>query len=393
MGGIFQFIVAIFLSTDSLDDDILFRLLHYQQSSHTVEAFTTAPATVSRFRLGRNSLVNEPPISSLPYAFSALQVSFFSEQTSTDSAKEEDEDVPPAFVIERISNMPINDKLFERISNMCIDVFFKEQLTDAQFLEGTNGDDQQQSLKPGKLYPWKDWQIGYLKNLQASDLRRRRSRFGATNEMFLAYEVLTAAPSVARSRPLILDTGTIYNLSSLTSEKGEEDTCYVRGKLLGFVEITQRPYGIGSPTANDDSTQEIFVNSDGTTDGDTAADPRPLRPVLTNLAVTKEARKYGIGSKLLDECEQHVRKRWKLHEIILEVEDYNTEALKFYLKRGYHVLFSDPASRRYDVRGLWLRKVRCRREVLRKVFHRMDTAGLMESGAMDFFRKVRKGWR
>jgi ribosomal protein S18 acetylase RimI-like enzyme len=234
--------------------------------------------------------------------------------------------------------------------------------------------------------------------LQAADLRRRRSRFGATNEMFLAYEVQAAAPSAARSKPLVLDTETIYNVNSLVSNEksnsddADDNTCFVRGKLIGFVEITQRPYGIGSPDAAEPS-QEIFINADGTTDSDHAPDSRPLRPVLTNLAVVKEARQYGVGSKLLDACEQHVRKRWKLHEIILEVEDYNAPALKFYLKRGYHVLFSDPASRRYDVHGLWLRKVRCRREVLRKVFYGMDTAGLMESGAMELFRKMRERWR
>lgn len=239
--------------------------------------------------------------------------------------------------------------------------------------------------------PWKDWQIGYLKNLQAADLRRRRSRFGATNEMFLAYEVQAVQPSMARSKPLILDTETtIYNANSLPLEN--DDVCYVRGKLLGFVEITQRPYGIGSSTAKEEQ-QEIYINADGTFDGDMNVDPRPLRPVLTNLAVSKDARQYGIGSKLLDACEHHVRKQWKLHEIILEVEDYNSLALKFYTKRGYHVLFSDPASRRYDVHGLWLRKIRCRREVMRKVFSGMDTAGLMETGAMDFFRKMREGWR
>jgi ribosomal protein S18 acetylase RimI-like enzyme len=228
--------------------------------------------------------------------------------------------------------------------------------------------------------------------------------------MFLAYEVLVADPSVARSKPLVLDTETIYNVHSLLlshHDKNDDDEqnscCYVRGKLLGFVEITQRPYGIGTAKDPPTPSQEIYINvNDGsrststTTNGDSnnPSDPhRPLRPVLSNLAVDKDARQYGIGSKLLDACEQHVRKRWKLNEIILEVEDYNAAALKFYLKRGYHILFSDPASRRYDVHGLWLRKIRCRREVLRKVFHGMDAAGLVESGAMDLFRRMIEGWR
>jgi hypothetical protein len=34
----------------------------------------------------------------------------------------------PAFIIERISEMPISDRLFQTISNLCIDVFFKEPL-------------------------------------------------------------------------------------------------------------------------------------------------------------------------------------------------------------------------------------------------------------------------
>jgi GNAT superfamily N-acetyltransferase len=256
--------------------------------------------------------------------------------------------------------------------------------------------------------PWKDWQIGYLKNLQAADLRLRRRRFGTTNEMFLAYEVLIADdPSVARRKPLVLDTETIYNVHSLllghhdkkdNNHENDDDlkvcSSYVRGRLLGFVEITQRQYGLG--TVKDDAPHEIFVN--GNNDDDESniknpSHPHTLRPVLTNLAVAKDVRKYGIGSKLLDACEQHVRQQWKMHEIILEVEDYNSAALKFYLKRGYQVLFSDPASRRYDVQGVWLRKIRCRREVLRKVFYRMDAVELMESGAMDLFRRMREGWR
>lgn len=252
--------------------------------------------------------------------------------------------------------------------------------------------------------PWKDWQITYLKNLQAADLRRRRDRCEATNEMFLAYEVQAVPCSVAQSKPLVLDMETIYNSNSLKLQQHqyqdlnngvEKEACYARGKLLGFVEITKRPYGIGN--AAKDVPKDVFVNDEGSCYDDCASsgignDPRPLRPVLTNLVVTKEARKYGIGSKLLDACEQHVQKQWKLHEVVLEVEDYNAAALKFYLKRGYHVLFSDPASRRYDVHGLWLRKVRCRREVLRKVFYGgMDTA--LQSSATSLVRRMREVWR
>ena len=215
--------------------------------------------------------------------------------------------------------------------------------------------------------------------------------------MFLAYEVEATAPYGARSKPLLLDLDSVYNVNTLLRQQkalNKGEACFVRGKLLGFVEITQRPYGIGK---QNEEPKEIFIDIDGTRRDEDGvevpeADPRPLRPVLTNLAVRKDARKYGIGSKLLDACEDHGRKNWKLNEIILEVEDYNSNALEFYRKRGYEVLFSDPASRRYDVQGLWLRKVRCRRDVMRKVF-RGGRMSKVEISAMDLFERIRQGWR
>jgi hypothetical protein len=58
-----------------------------------------------------------------------------------------------------------------------------------------------------------------------------------------------------------------------------------------------------------------------------------MRPILTNLAVLQTARRLWIGSQLLDKCEGHLAKQWKLNEMILEVEDYNTRALDIYGRR------------------------------------------------------------
>ena len=189
--------------------------------------------------------------------------------------------------------------------------------------------------------PWKEAQISYLKSLQTGDLQNRRFRYPQSNEMFLAY---AAEPALNdryyRSRSMIVDNGEIYNLPAYLV-----DQPFIRGELLGFVEITKRPYGLGE--GENRPTDEV-------------------RPVLTNLAVSRKARALGIGSKLLDRCERHVARNWKMNEIVLEVEDYNTRALKFYTKRGYEILYSDPASRRFDVGGLMLRKVRCTRQILRK---------------------------
>jgi ribosomal protein S18 acetylase RimI-like enzyme len=207
----------------------------------------------------------------------------------------------------------------------------------------------------------KAWQINYLKNLQAADLERRRDRSPDTNEMFLAYEIRDATGTdAALSQPLLMDDELegAFNLGGGGgSSSNTNSNCYVRGDLLGFVEITQRSYGLGGTSVESPSLLEGLAS---------ATSGRKMRPVLTNLAVSKESRKYGIGSRLLEACEDHAYADWKMAEMILEVEDYNDEGLEFYRRRGYEIIFSDPASRRYDIQGFWLNKVRCRRDIMRK---------------------------
>jgi len=283
----------------------------------------------------------------------------------------------PAFIIENISDSsPSSDLIFRTISNLCIDVFFKELLD-------PSGN--------GNINFVKEWQINYLKTLQAADLRRRRERFSDTNEMFLAYEVkrVTGITAVL-TQPLLLDDELlkVCNRERIRDEddddEDEDDIYYVRGDLLGFVEITQRPYGLGN-TLESSSSSEIVTTENDTLGG--GINDIPMRPVLTNLAVLRGARRYGIGSKLVDACEMHVRKRWNMNEIVLEVEDYNTKGLEFYRRRGFEILFSDPASRRYDINSsFWLKKVRCRREIMRKVYNNRHLS-LMES-ADNIVRKI-----
>jgi len=253
----------------------------------------------------------------------------------------------PAFLIESISRTPFvegSDEIYKTIANLCIDVFFRE------LLDPTG---------KGNVNLLKAWQINYLKNLQAADLERRRDRCPDTNEMFLAYEVRDATGTdAALSQPLLMDDELegAFNLGG-SNNANSNSNCYVRGDLLGFVEITQRSYGLGGASVESPSLLEGLAS---------ATTGRKMRPVLTNLAVSKESRKYGIGSRLLEACEEHAFADWKMTEMILEVEDYNDEGLEFYRRRGYEVLFSDPASRRYDIQGFWLNKVRCRRDIMRK---------------------------
>jgi len=146
---------------------------------------------------------------------------------------------------------------------------------------------------------------------------------------------------------------------------------YVQGGVLGFVEVTLRPYGLGTAETGNSNSNPTFLYDN---DQDSLAPKRTmvqtLRPILTNLSVQYEARKSGVASRLMELCETHVYQTWRMSEIVLEVEDDNERALRFYDKRGYRVVQEDPTSRRYDTNGLVLRQLRCNRKIMRKTLYR-----------------------
>ena len=256
--------------------------------------------------------------------------------SSATEKKSTDENAIP-FIIEEIPQNA-GTQVYSEICRMCIAAFFNDGAT------------------VGRKTPfYKEAQLIYLRNLQQADLKRRRKLHPASNVMFVARRVVPATTATIRQTPLILDlTKNVYNLND------NEGLDYCRGEIIGFVEVTLRPYGLGEQALSslDDENRRtmlqkgLFANRE--------------RPILTNLSVKYEARKSGVGGRLLERCERSVQSRWNKQEIILEVEDDNDNALAFYSKRGYKVLFEDPASRRYDTNGLLLRQLRCRRKVLRK---------------------------
>lgn len=206
-----------------------------------------------------------------------------------------------------------------------------------------------------------------------ADLRRRRARDRNTNAMFVAYRVEEASLNAAQTKPLILNLRDVNNLNCLADASESKD--YVRGEVLGFCEVSMVPFGLVPATvpplpsgfiyedASDDNMNSQRLVSRRTRTHDT------LRPVLTNLSVKMEARSSGVGSKLIAACERSASGEWGKSEIVLEVEFDNEVALRWYQKRGYRVLFSDPSSRRYDVSGVFLRKVGCTRQILRKALN------------------------
>jgi hypothetical protein len=113
---------------------LLFCEHQFQQDLAVVHAFSSSSMVLNRLK-------TQPRYSA---SSSALSVSFFSSQQTANRAPDVSAKIPaiapggqvddaaPAFLIERISQIPTNERLFHRIADMCIDVFFKELLLDEQ---------------------------------------------------------------------------------------------------------------------------------------------------------------------------------------------------------------------------------------------------------------------
>lgn len=67
------------------------------------------------------------------------------------------------------------------------------------------------------------------------------------------------------------------------------------------------------------------------------------------------------------QCLDRVRvSRCLYFQIVLQVEEDNPNAKRFYENRGYQVVFSDPTCRRFDASGVWVKKVRATKVCMRK---------------------------
>ena len=64
---------------------------------------------------------------------------------------------------------------------------------------------------------------------------------------------------------------------------------------------------------------------------------QPKHPYISNLAVKQEYRRLGIGSQLLNKCEQ-IALDWGYHETRLHVLDCNNSAKQLYCCNGYQIL-------------------------------------------------------
>lgn len=92
----------------------------------------------------------------------------------------------------------------------------------------------------------------------------------------------------------------------------------------------------------------------------------PTRPLLSNLAVAEDSRGRGLGTTLVDACEAQA-KTWGFSEMVLQVDEANERARRFYQSRGYVDLYCDRAARSYNANGLFLSAVPTARVTMRKI--------------------------
>lgn len=276
-----------------------------------------------------------------------------------------------------------------QISDIVISVFFEEEA------ERSPG-------KKSKGFFTKPFILAYLKNLQYGDVRGKQFMLGnVNNSMFVARQIVPSAQAqglslqeIAKLSIIGKNQGKVYNSNLLQgSPEG-----YALGDILGFVDVTEKNFGLPDDGKNDNhndsdnESNESATSDDSDDKGEEAFIRRKsrtsLRPILTNLSVTPKARCSGVGSALVNACENIVMEplEWSRNysELVLEVEEENAAAQKFYEKREYKALFSDPTSRRYDASGLILNNVRttkiCYRKDLTKKRAERNSGGIGGNG-------------
>jgi ribosomal protein S18 acetylase RimI-like enzyme len=69
--------------------------------------------------------------------------------------------------------------------------------------------------------------------------------------------------------------------------------------------------------------------------------PVDRAPLMSNLAVSRNYRRKGIGELLVKEVERVSRYEWGFNDCYLYVEERNTAAVKLYQKLGYRKMWKD----------------------------------------------------
>mmetsp|Transcript_21049 Transcript_21049/g.38056 ORF Transcript_21049/g.38056 Transcript_21049/m.38056 type:complete len:383 (+) Transcript_21049:136-1284(+) len=274
------------------------------------------------------------------------------------------------FIIQKIGRGTESE--IEEITRVCIDVFFNEQEKDVK----TNGEGSNKK----KTAPWKALQLAYLRNSQQGDILARNAfKKNQLVDLIVARRVysLSDATNINGNKADIFDDESqIFNLEQLSSDKKGPGERYITGEIIGFSEVAEKKFGLGGN----------FETNKRSKPGE-----KP-RPYLSNLSVVEYARQSGVGSKLLDACEEAVRDWNAGHkEIVLQVEEDNPNAIQFYKRRGWEFVFADPTCRRYDTSGFFLRESRITKYAMIKRLDTITNGGESDPGS-SFIQKLKNSF-
>mmetsp|Transcript_8938 Transcript_8938/g.16275 ORF Transcript_8938/g.16275 Transcript_8938/m.16275 type:complete len:386 (-) Transcript_8938:47-1204(-) len=359
--AIVRLLLFLFLAADHVECFLSSRrhsLCHDRFSLHAIVEDSAVTALVEEQSEVIPNVFTAPSLGLNNNWFPKQKSTIQTESTTDDFAK----DTTCPFVIDQLEKTS-PETTFRRIAQMCIEVFF-------------NANDDEEYSENRDIPPWKRLQLSYLRNTQYSDLRSRKFFSGAQNDMFVARRVVVvpASSALILSSPPIVDMSIIYNREGLPKRPQDNDLEFIRGDVIGFCEVSERPFGLG---------KNFDEQSD---DGGYRERKRPMRPLLTNLSVRPDVRKSGLGSQLVRVCEDAVL-QWDpaYDEIVLQVEDDNPLALQFYEKRGYASLFADPSCRRFDTSGIFLQQVRTTKICMRKSLRRGPIGNRNGNGSLGSF--------
>lgn len=232
------------------------------------------------------------------------------------------------YVIQKIGRG--NKKEINELTRLCIDVFFNQQGN-----ERSSGGDTSTREATQTVTPWKAVQLAYLRNSQAGDILARNAfKKNQKVEIIVARRVVDSANENTNDKTVkyVEETDRIYNGEKLTAAC--DQMTLALGEIIGYCEVIEKNFGLG----------------------DKISSGKPL-PYLANLSVSKTARQSGIGSNLLDVSEE-VARDWKADRMVLQVEEDNADAIRFYKKRGWQFVYADPTCRRFDTSGFFLKESR-----------------------------------
>jgi len=255
------------------------------------------------------------------------------------------------FIIQKIGRGTKSE--IEEITDMCIDVFFNEE----KKTDTNNG--EVSSNKKKRVKPWKALQLAYLGNMQRGDILARNA-FKPEQKVDLIVARRVYPVDTARIVDLI-DDNNRQTSSNIISDKSQiynidqsKKIMYVTGEVIGYVEVMEKQFGLGGNFNNE--KPKPIINNRKKKKKQSGEKPRPY---LGNLSVVDYARKSGVGSRLVQTCEEVVMNWNRGHtEIVLQVEDDNKSAIQFYKRRGYEFVYADPTCRRFDTSGFILKETR-----------------------------------